>query len=468
MTRLLDGRPDRTLSRLVCGRVLAPDTDYLACVVPTFELGRLAGLGLDVTAGEEEQAAAGVDARRRARRPSSCPSTTRGSSPPAPNGDFQSLAMLLRARPLPTGVGERPIDVSASGVGVPCPPARRCRSAARCARSRVVERTRRRRRPPSPWPAREELHDAVPRRARRRSSTPPTRCPPTSRCSPRPATARRSRASGALDPARRDRWYEQLNLEPPARATAQFGTRLVQEQQEALVAVGVGAGRRARAGEHGAAPRPVRRGARRRACTAATCRDDGARRRAAGARPGAGPARRSAPRPTGPDTGSSRCWHAAQVPAGRVRHGDAPGRPPAGRDPPRRPVPSGVAAPTRPSPVPCAPPVGRCCQPAAGRRARSHRRRHRSIVGHPIDGWSRSNGWRSACCPSAPTSPGSRPAPRRSPAHRRAPASSCSRSHRRARPVPADRRRSGAADRSSTRADVAPTPAPPAPFPSDP
>ena len=41
---------------------------------------------------------------------------------------------------------------------------------------------------------------------------------------------------GALDPAQHDRWYEQLNLEAPARATAQFGSRLVQEQQEALVA----------------------------------------------------------------------------------------------------------------------------------------------------------------------------------------------------------------------------------------
>src|SRR3954451_10775432 len=53
MTRLLHDRPERSLSRLVCGRVLAPATDYVAYVVPTFELGRLAGLGLDVTAEEE-------------------------------------------------------------------------------------------------------------------------------------------------------------------------------------------------------------------------------------------------------------------------------------------------------------------------------------------------------------------------------------------------------------------------------
>ena len=41
----LTGDPALSLARLVCPRILTPDTAYLACVVPTFELGRLAGLG---------------------------------------------------------------------------------------------------------------------------------------------------------------------------------------------------------------------------------------------------------------------------------------------------------------------------------------------------------------------------------------------------------------------------------------
>ncbi|PSJ37669.1 hypothetical protein [Allosphingosinicella deserti] len=40
------GRPDRNLSRLLCPRRLTPNTAYIACVVPTFEAGRLAGLGM--------------------------------------------------------------------------------------------------------------------------------------------------------------------------------------------------------------------------------------------------------------------------------------------------------------------------------------------------------------------------------------------------------------------------------------
>ena len=45
----LTGPPEQALSRLISPRILAPETDYIACVVPTFEVGRKAGLGLAVT-----------------------------------------------------------------------------------------------------------------------------------------------------------------------------------------------------------------------------------------------------------------------------------------------------------------------------------------------------------------------------------------------------------------------------------
>jgi len=38
--KALEGATELSLSRLVCPRILSPDTDYIACVVPTFELGR--------------------------------------------------------------------------------------------------------------------------------------------------------------------------------------------------------------------------------------------------------------------------------------------------------------------------------------------------------------------------------------------------------------------------------------------
>ena len=63
----LNGAPHLSLSRLVCPRLLTPNTDYLACVVPTFELGRKAGLGLADRrhrTDRGERARAGVDADR--------------------------------------------------------------------------------------------------------------------------------------------------------------------------------------------------------------------------------------------------------------------------------------------------------------------------------------------------------------------------------------------------------------------
>ena len=49
------------MSRLLCPRRLDPSTDYLACLVPAFELGRKAGLGLPIAARRRETAETGVD-----------------------------------------------------------------------------------------------------------------------------------------------------------------------------------------------------------------------------------------------------------------------------------------------------------------------------------------------------------------------------------------------------------------------
>ena len=51
----LAGDPALTVSRLLCPRRLDPLTDYLACVVPAFELGRKAGLGLPIQPDDEQR-----------------------------------------------------------------------------------------------------------------------------------------------------------------------------------------------------------------------------------------------------------------------------------------------------------------------------------------------------------------------------------------------------------------------------
>lgn len=51
----LAGDPALTVSRLLCPRRLDPLTDYLACVVPAFDLGVKAGLGLPIQPEDENQ-----------------------------------------------------------------------------------------------------------------------------------------------------------------------------------------------------------------------------------------------------------------------------------------------------------------------------------------------------------------------------------------------------------------------------
>src|SRR5262249_3628476 len=47
--------PARSVSRLLCPRRLDPATEYLACLVPAFEVGRKAGLGLQIDQAEEQR-----------------------------------------------------------------------------------------------------------------------------------------------------------------------------------------------------------------------------------------------------------------------------------------------------------------------------------------------------------------------------------------------------------------------------
>lgn len=51
----LAGRPERTVARLLAPRRLTPRAQYIACIVPTFDIGRKVGLGMPVTAGDEAE-----------------------------------------------------------------------------------------------------------------------------------------------------------------------------------------------------------------------------------------------------------------------------------------------------------------------------------------------------------------------------------------------------------------------------
>jgi len=221
---LLVGRPERSLSRLLCGRVLTPHTDYLACVVPTFELGRLAGLGQPAGAQAEQRLepawtlGAGLTSVE-------LPVYYHWDFATGDGGDFQSLAMLLRARHLPDGVGVRTFDVSHCGIGVPMPQPTRLELGGALRPVGAPDPT---------WDdqaVRQRFRTALAglvNLSLTTASTDPVLTPP------RYGAVQAGLA--AVDPAREDRWFEALNLEPAMRFAAQLGTRVVQEQQETLMA----------------------------------------------------------------------------------------------------------------------------------------------------------------------------------------------------------------------------------------
>ncbi len=115
---LQSGDPRLTVSRLMCPRHLDPFAWYLAAVVPAFNVGRLAGLGQDVTPEDESKLEPAWQPGAEAVLPVYHSFRFRTGE----DADFEALARRLQGRPLPPGVGTRPLDVSRPGAGLPSLP----------------------------------------------------------------------------------------------------------------------------------------------------------------------------------------------------------------------------------------------------------------------------------------------------------------------------------------------------------
>jgi hypothetical protein len=220
-------RPELSVSRLLCPRLLQPDTEYVACVVPAFELGRKAGLGVPITKADETALEPAWRSGAAAPTSLDLPVFHHWQFATGAGGDFESLALLLRPRPVPASVGRRPIDVSSSGLALD-PPIFPGTTLALDGALRPVRAT------DAPWPAEARKTDlrnalaAVLNLPAAVTGGEPLLAPPLYGA----AQARRDR----VDPNVTTRWFEQLNLDPMLRAVAGFGTRAIQQHQEALMA----------------------------------------------------------------------------------------------------------------------------------------------------------------------------------------------------------------------------------------
>ncbi len=178
-------------SRLVAPRILEPNTRYVACVVPTFEAGRLAGLG------QAPGTASG--AWTTSPDPLPVPVYASWTFTTGPGGTFEQLARRLEPleRTARTGLGSRAVDTTT--LGEPAQPSSPTQhhGVRRGARGR-----------PRPPPCRRRPR----RRAAHRRGAGPTRVRPLAR-----------RGRGALR-ARRDLAELARHLEPLPRAAGRRGS----------------------------------------------------------------------------------------------------------------------------------------------------------------------------------------------------------------------------------------------------
>ncbi|MFF3604211.1 DUF3892 domain-containing protein [Streptomyces sp. NPDC002463] len=223
--RILAEEPDRTLSRLLSPRRLRPRTRYVAAVVPAFDAGRLAGLGLPVPDGELRPAWPAPGER---------PEVTDWVLPvyhhwrfgTGLDGDFESLVRGLTPRALPGDVGTRPMDVGAAGGGLPELPAGhpgRLLDLEGALRSAGTE--------PRPW------HPETAAAFRTAYKAALDQGPlNTELTAPVYGSAQAGTGGRLPSPQAGPTWLRELNLDPRHRVAAALGAEVVRRNQEDLVA----------------------------------------------------------------------------------------------------------------------------------------------------------------------------------------------------------------------------------------
>ncbi len=111
---------DLAYSRLLCPRILKENTGYHAFLIPSFEAGRLAGLGKDPAADANVFATQGAwDNYATRAEPTFFPFYHRWYFRTGTVGDFEYLVRLLQPRTVDARVGRRDMDVQKPGANLP-------------------------------------------------------------------------------------------------------------------------------------------------------------------------------------------------------------------------------------------------------------------------------------------------------------------------------------------------------------
>lgn len=224
---LLASDGHRVVARMLAPRRMKPRVSYTAFVVPSFQRGVAAGMGLDPDTTLDGLAPAWTDTTSGAL---SLPIYYQWRFGTGPAGDFESLARLIKKFATPPTVGVRDMDVSAPSPGAP---------PAHTAPLGMQGMLRGLTTPSTSWtgPTRNTwitwLAELLNRPADRLSTpgAPRTVTPPL--YGQWHAATDRSTAD---TPNPRPIWFQDANVDPRYRVAAALGTQVVQTSQEALMA----------------------------------------------------------------------------------------------------------------------------------------------------------------------------------------------------------------------------------------
>lgn len=228
LRNVLSTRPELSVSRLLSPRLLESNTEYIACVVPAFEPGRLAGLG---NAPDVNAALAPAWKVGPALGSVTLPVYYSWEFRAGEREDFESIVSRLQPRDLSDTVGRRPMDLNAPGFVVPqtTPPTVIPPIMLEGALQPVKA-------PRAPFPVgsatvwQQKLQSIlnVAGASALDANAEPVLGPPI--------YGRYYAGSTQVGTAQPPTWIDELNLDPRERVVAALGTRVVQEQQEALMA----------------------------------------------------------------------------------------------------------------------------------------------------------------------------------------------------------------------------------------
>lgn len=215
--------PERCRARLLCPRRLHANTTYIACLVPTFDVGRLAGLRLPTGPALGTLAPAWTTTNGVLTSTVQLPVYYRWQFSTGADGDFESLVRKLAPQALPATAGVRELDASEPGGELPAAAAEPLMLGGALRSPDADDGIA----PTSTFVDALAALLNIPADVKDNGGDPVV-APPLY------GTWHAKRAR--LEPAGQPPWFESLNADPRLRVPAALGALVVQEQQSELMA----------------------------------------------------------------------------------------------------------------------------------------------------------------------------------------------------------------------------------------